>query len=121
MRGRLDARVFRIAHSVCLHECAICHLLLLYVLRSLTSGGVSDLQFGSVTSSCCQLFPPADSTLMSPHARNEEEVDATGRSVYGEMTLGDHRYDTRGDMGLDPDSDGFQSDGEPTAEDHTTL
>ncbi|OLP88477.1 Crt-like 3 [Symbiodinium microadriaticum] len=51
----------------------------------------------------------------------KEEVDATGRSVYGEMTLGDHRYDTRGDMGLDPDSDGFQSDGEPTAEDHTTL
>ena len=45
----------------------------------------------------------------------------TGRSVYGEMTLGDHRYDTRGDMGLDPDSDGFQSDSEPMAEDHTTL
>ena len=48
-------------------------------------------------------------------------MDANGRSVYGEVARGDHRYDTKGDMGLDPDSDEFHSDNEPNAEDHTTL
>ena len=51
----------------------------------------------------------------------EDEVDIHGQSVYGQRPRGDHRYDTKGQMGLDPDLDDFLSDREPTAQDHTTL
>ncbi|CAE7204375.1 crtp3 [Symbiodinium natans] len=51
----------------------------------------------------------------------QDERDVNGKSVYGQQGRGDHRYDTKGPMGLEPDSDGFQSDDEPNAEDHTTL
>lgn len=50
----------------------------------------------------------------------EDELDANGQSVYGMTLRGDHRYDTHGSMGLEPSED-FQSDDEPSAQDHTVL
>mmetsp|Transcript_99741 Transcript_99741/g.257713 ORF Transcript_99741/g.257713 Transcript_99741/m.257713 type:complete len:504 (+) Transcript_99741:78-1589(+) len=51
----------------------------------------------------------------------EDEVDIHGNSVYGEADKGDHRYDTHGTMGLDPDSDEHDSEDEPNAKDHTVF
>lgn len=51
----------------------------------------------------------------------EEEVDVNGKSVYGEKEQGDHRYDTFGVMGVDPDEDEYASDDEPMAQDHTNF
>jgi len=51
----------------------------------------------------------------------EEEVDVNGKSVYGEKETGDHRYDTYGPMGVEPDDDEYASDDEPMAVDHANF
>ena len=51
----------------------------------------------------------------------EEEVDVNGKSVYGEKEKGDHRYDTHGVLGLEPDEEEYASDDEVMAEDHTNY
>ncbi|CAJ1329966.1 unnamed protein product [Effrenium voratum] len=51
----------------------------------------------------------------------EDETDINGKSVYGEKERGDHRYDSAGPLGLEPDADEYASDDEPTAQDHTVM
>lgn len=36
--------------------------------------------------------------------------------MYGEKERGDHRYDSAGPLGLEPDADEYASDDEPTAQ-----
>ncbi|CAJ1390845.1 unnamed protein product [Effrenium voratum] len=51
----------------------------------------------------------------------EDETDINGISVYGKNERGDHRYDSHGPLGLQPDPDEYASENEPTAQDHTVL
>ena len=51
------------------------------------------------------------STLLPP-----EKGGKTGISVYGKNERGDHRYDSHGPLGLQPDPDEYASENEPTAQ-----
>ncbi|CAJ1358487.1 unnamed protein product [Effrenium voratum] len=46
----------------------------------------------------------------------EDETDINGISVYGKNERGDHRYDSHGPLGLQPDPDEYASENEPTAQ-----
>ena len=48
----------------------------------------------------------------------EEETDMSGQTALGVKEPGDHRYDEHGKMGVDPDSEEFDSADEHDASSH---